>query len=65
MCEFLFFIGNMQDTNGAACVEHVRLHSPPFISRAEIISLLEFNYISTHLKFIVSWALIVFFSNLI
>lgn len=41
MCDFLLFIGSMQDTNGAACVKH--LHRPPFISRAEIISVSSFT----------------------
>lgn len=38
----LLFIGNMKDTNGAACVEHVRLHRPPCISRPKIISMSSF-----------------------
>lgn len=62
MCELLLFIGKLQDTSTAACVEHMCLHRPPFISRAEIISVSELCYICTHLTFIVSGALISRFS---
>lgn len=55
----------MQDTSGAACVEHVRVLRPPFMSRAEVISMSEFYFISAHLKCIVTPASMIVFLHLI